>query len=502
MVKRNERKFLLALELLGNGTEVIVFDCDGEIKGRSYNAINQFYPEEGWIEIDPNEIWRSALNTISEALSKSGIYYDEIGAIGIANQRNNVAVWDKKTGEPVYNAIGSKCLRAQKIYQDMVRKRMDGEVKKRTGLNLSPSHAGLKLRWLLENVHGLRKRALKGEIAFGGIDSWLLWKMTEGKAHLTDFTNASRTMLFNIKARKWDKYLMKKMGVPAAMLPQVKPSSSIFGYTERYGNLIEGIPIGAMAVLDQASLIGLGCVDKGMVRVNYGDGSSFIEYMGSRCKISRSGFQTVLSCTKDKVPAYTMEAQIMSSGVNAEWVRDNLKLITALSETDEISERAGRIPGVYMVPSFALADNLYGKKPFAGAILGLHGETTKDHLVRAALESAVYQTRDILELLARESGFKIKGIMADGNASKNNSLMQFLADIYGSKIGILPIREVSALGIAFLAGLSTKFFRNMQDIRRIAKIDKTYVPGLSVNDRKKMLKGWAKAVKLTALYSE
>jgi len=501
MTKKNERRFLLALELLGNGTEAIIFDCAGDIKGRSYNAINQFYPEDGWVEIDPNEIWRSALNTTSEALSKSGIYYDEIGSIGIANQRNNVVVWDKKTGEQLYNAIGSKCLRAQKISQDMVRKKMDNEVKKRTGLNISPAHGGLKLRWLLENVNGLRKRALKGEVAFGGIDSWLLWKMTEGKAHLTDYTNASRTMLFNIKERKWDKFLLEKMGVPAAMLPQVQPSSSIFGNTERYGNLIEGIPIGAMAVLDQASLIGLGCVDKGMLRVNYGEGASFIEYLGGQCKVAKGGFQTVLACTKDKDPAYAMEAQVVTSGVDIEWVRDNLKLVNALSETDEISERAGLLPGVYMVPSFD-QENIYSKRPFAGAILGLHGGITKDHLVRASLESLSYQTRDILELLAKESGLKIKGIMADGSSSKNNSLMQFLADVLDSKIGRLPIQEVSALGIAFLAGLSTKFFKNIQDIRKIAKTDNVYAPAVTVKERKSMLKGWGTAVRQAIAYCE
>ena len=485
------KKYILALDQGTTSSRAIIFDKKGEIKSTAQKEFQQIFPRSGWVEHDPLEIWSSQLKVINEALV--GINKDEIAAIGITNQRETTVVWDKTTGKPVYNAIVWQDRRTANITDQLKADGLESVFQKKTGLILDPYFSGTKINWILENVEGLRKKAEQGILAFGTIDSWLVWNLTKGEHHITDVTNASRTLLYNIHQMKWDTELLDILNIPRNILPKVYPSSVVYGKTSK--DIIGSeILIGGIAGDQQAALFGQNCIEPGMVKNTYGTGCFMLMNIGETPVESSHKLLTTIAWKIDNKVEYALEGSVFIGGAVVQWLRDGLGIIKSSQEIEEIASKVDNTGGVYFVPAFSGLGAPHWNPHARGAIVGLTRGTTSEHLARAALEAIAYQSFDLVQAMEKDSNIKLKQLRVDGGASVNNLLMQFQADLLRVPIIRPKITETTALGAAYLAGLSVGFWENQSEISKQWRSEKQFDYKKSKNKIKTLHQGWLKAV--------
>ena len=491
-------KYIMALDQGTTSSRCILFDKKGNMCSVAQKEYKQYYPKPGWVEHDPKEIWSSQISVATEAMSKIGVDAEDIHAIGITNQRETTIVWDKKTGEPVYPAIVWQCRRTADMIEKMEKDGMSELVRKKTGLIPDAYFSGTKLKWILDHVEGARERAQNGELLFGTVDTWLIWKLTKGKVHVTDYTNASRTMLFDIHQRKWDKEILEYLNIPECMLPEVKPSSCIYGYTNE--NLIGGrIPIAGAAGDQQAALFGQCCFESGDVKNTYGTGCFLLMNTGEKPIESQNGLLTTIAASgKDEV-RYALEGSVFVAGAALQWLRDEMRMLKSAPQSEEYASAVEDTQGVYVVPAFTGLGAPYWNPYARGIVTGLTRGTSKEHFIRAVLESLAYQAEEVIEAMEKDSGIELRALRVDGGASANNFLMQFQADMLQKHVLRPECIETTALGAAYLAGLAVGFWKDKDDIRSNWSLERTFAPVMEPKDRDRRLKGWKKAVR-AALY--
>lgn len=485
------KRYVLAIDQGTTGTTVLLIDQEGQVYSKAYKEITQYYPKTGWVEHDPEEIWEKTLLAIHIAINSKKISKSQIAAIGITNQRETTIVWDKRSGKPFYNAIVWQCRRTSDICDRLKSLGLSEKFRDKTGLVIDPYFSATKLAWILENVISAKENS---NMLFGTVDTWLLWKLTNGKIHRTDYTNASRTMLFNIHSLSWDHELLDELKIPATMLPQVCPSSGDFGEVNFGDDLLDGIPIAGIAGDQQAALFGQGCFKPGMVKNTYGTGCFLILNTGEKPINSDNGLLTTLACGLNGSPTYALEGSVFIAGAAIQWLRDGLKIINNASETESLATSVSDAGGVYMVPAFTGLGAPYWDANARGAILGITRGTKKEHIVRAALESVAYQTADVMNAMEKDSGEKIKQLRVDGGATANNFLMQFQSDILGIEVNRPVINETTALGAAFLAGLAVGFWKSESELENCRQIDTIFKPNAKPEEREKLIARWREAV--------
>ncbi len=487
-----QQRYVVALDQGTTSSRAIIFDHDARIVAASQREFTQHYPQPGWVEHDPMEIWATQSSTLTEALAKSGIHNDEITAIGITNQRETTVVWEKATGKPVYNAIVWQCRRTAAICEELKERGLDNYVRENTGLLLDAYFSGTKVKWILDNVEGAREKAERGELLFGTIDTWLIWKMTNGEVHVTDPTNASRTMLYNIRDLQWDGHILQELGIPASMLPEVRPSSEIYGYTTRGGGA--HIPIAGIAGDQQAALFGQLCFEKGMAKNTYGTGCFLLMNTGETPVKSDSGLLTTIAVGPTGNVNYALEGSVFMGGATIQWLRDELRLIDDATDTGYFAGKVKDSNGVYLVPAFVGLGAPYWDPYARGAIVGLTRGANRNHIIRAALESIAYQSRDVLDAMQKDSGIRLASLKVDGGAVANDFLMQFQSDIMGTTVVRPKLIETTALGAAFLAGLAVGFWKSTAELSDKFSIDREFEPSLPAAQREQLYAGWQKAV--------
>jgi glycerol kinase len=490
-----EKKFVLAFDQGTTSSRAIIFNKAGEIVSTAQKEFTQIYPKAGWVEHDAMEIWGTQSGVAREVLEKAGISPQDIAAIGITNQRETTVVWDKNTGKPVYNAIVWQCRRTASICDAIKASAgMEQYIRDNTGLVVDAYFSGTKVKWILENVEGAREKAEKGELLFGNIDTWLIWNLTKGKVHVTDYSNASRTMLFNIKTLEWDKKILAHMGIPEAMLPKARPSSEVYGHTspDTFGGA--NIPIAGAAGDQQAALFGQACFSPGMAKNTYGTGCFMLMNTGDRFVPSNNGLLTTIAWGADGKVEYALEGSIFIAGAVVQWLRDELKIIRDAQETEYLATKVKDSNGVYVVPAFVGLGAPYWDMYARGSIMGLTRGAKAEHIVRAALESIAFQTRDVLEAMQQDSGIQLKALKVDGGAVANNFLMQFQADILDVPVDRPEVTETTALGAAYLAGLAVGFWTSKDDITNNWKVDRNFQPAMAKEERAGLYDGWKKAV--------
>jgi glycerol kinase len=486
-----KEEHILALDLGTTGNRAIVFDKEQNIISKSYKEFTQIYPKPGWVEHDPEEIWRSACSVIKEAIEKVGI--GSIKAIGITNQRETVVMWDKKTGKPIHNAIVWQDRRTAPLCKDMKDEGMEDAIHNKTGLFLDPYFSATKIKWLLDNVEGLREKAESGLVLCGTIDTWLLWKLTLGKVHATDYSNASRTMLFNLKLLDWDKGLCELFGVPMNILPRIMESSELFGYTDK-SLFCREIPITGVAGDQQAAMFAQGCFEMGIVKNTYGTGLFLLMNTQDKMYLSNNLITTVAWKIKGEVD-YAVEGSVFIGGAAVQWLRDGLRLFKDASETEAISNSVNSTEGVYFVPALVGLGAPYWDANARGMITGITRGTKSAHIVRAALEAICYQTRDVLEVMVNELNIKLKRLQADGGACQNNFIMQFQADILGILVERPKVIETTALGVAGMAGLAVGLWGSKEEFLSMRQIDREFHSNMAEEDREIYYSGWKNAIK-------
>ncbi|WP_099189920.1 glycerol kinase GlpK [Tepidibacter mesophilus] len=490
-----QKKYIMSLDQGTTSSRAILFDKDGKIVGVSQKEFTQIYPKAGWVEHDAMEIWGTQSGVAREVLEKTGISPEEVAAIGITNQRETTVVWDKNTGKPVYNAIVWQCRRTADICDRLKERGLEESVKDKTGLVVDAYFSGTKIKWILDNVDGAREKAENGDLLFGNIDTWLIWNLTRGKVHVTDYTNASRTMIYNIKELKWDDELLEALDIPKSMLPEVKPSSCVYGVTDEHTFGGAQIPIAGDAGDQQAALFGQACFDEGMAKNTYGTGCFMLMNTGEKPVASKNGLLTTIAWGVDGKVAYALEGSIFIGGASVQWLRDELKVIYDAKQSDYYASSVEDTNGVYMVPAFTGLGAPYWDMYARGAILGLTRGAKREHLVRATLESIAYQTKDVLEAMQDDSGIELKGLKVDGGACANNFLMQFQGDILDVPVNRPEVIETTALGAAYLAGLAVGFWKNKEEIKEKWAIDRTFKPNMEEEKRSTLYRGWKKAVR-------
>ncbi|MBI0002590.1 glycerol kinase GlpK [Bartonella sp. M0177] len=489
-----EKKYIVALDQGTTSSRTLVLDHDANIVSVAQREFTQIYPHPGWVEHDAREIWATQSSTLTEALAKAGISSDEIAAIGITNQRETTVVWEKATGKPVYNAIVWQCRRTTDICARLKKEGLEDYIRQNTGLVIDPYFSGTKIAWILENVEGARQKADNGELLFGTIDTWLIWNMTQGRVHVTEYTNASRTMLFNIHKLDWDETMLKALNIPRSMLPEVKASSEIYGQTNIGGRGGTRIPIAGAAGDQQAALFGHICVEEGQAKNTYGTGCFMLMNTGKKAVKSTHGLVTTLCCDAQGKPAYALEGSIFVAGAAIQWLRDELKFFTDSEDSEYFAEKVGTSNGVYVVPAFTGLGAPYWD-PFArGAILGLTRGVNRNHITRATLESIAYQTKDVLTAMLADAKTDLKTLRVDGGAVANNFLMQFQSDILQKPVERPHILEVTAFGSAYLAGLAVGYWSSLDELRKVATIERVFKPSKDVAKQEKRYAGWKKAV--------
>lgn len=489
-------KYLMALDQGTTSSRSIIFDKSGNIVSMAQKEFKQIYPEPGWVEHNPREIWSSQFATAIEAMVNVGATYEDIEAIGITNQRETTVVWDKETGEPVYNAIVWQCRRTSHLIDKIVKEGNGYYIREATGLVPDAYFSASKVAWILDNVSGARQKAEEGKLLFGTIDTWLIWNLSGKKVHVTDYSNASRTMLYNIHKLEWDKQILKIFNIPESMLPEVKPSSCIYGETNHtlFGG---GIPIAGVAGDQQAALFGQCCFDKGDVKNTFGTGSFILMNTGNEAIRSKAGLITTIAASTSGVPEYALEGSVFVAGASIQWLRDGLRMIKTSAQSEEYAEAIEDTEGVYVVPAFTGMGAPYWNQYARGSVFGLTRGTTKEHLIRATLESIAYQSSDVFRAMEEDAGVKIKGLKVDGGASANNFLMQFQADIMDTFVRRPHCIETTALGAAYLAGLATGYYESKDEIRKNWQLGRLFEPDMEGEKREKKLKGWKRAVKCT-----
>ena len=485
--------FILAIDQGTTGTRALLYDREGRIRGQAYQEFRQHFPRPGWVEHDPLEIWSSTLQVIKRALAGARISSLQIEAIGITNQRETTILWDRKTGKPVSRALVWQDRRTTTFCQKLKQAGHESFFRDRTGLVLDPYFSGTKIRWLLDHTPGLKRRAERGQILFGTIDTWLLWKLTGGRVHATDATNASRTLLLNLRRVAWDREILKLLKIPSAILPEVLPSAHSFGKTAGPGPLKPGIPITALVGDQQGALYGQGCYRAGEMKNTYGTGCFLLVNEGKHYRRAPRGLLGTLACDIEGKPAYALEGAIFITGAAIQWLRDGLGIIRKASETEKIAERIKDTGGVTFVPAFAGLGSPYWEPSVRGAVLGLTRGTRREHLVRAALESIAFQTADVFEVMTRALGRKPRFLKVDGGAAANHFLMQFQADLLGVPVLRSDMKESTAWGAAKLAGLASGFWKDVRIVDRLRRYKK-YVPKMKEKERREKLKAWRSAV--------
>lgn len=494
------KKYILALDQGTTSSRAILFDKAQTVCGTVQKEFNNLYPHPGWVEQDPMEIFASQYSVMMELLAKCDVSPTELAGIGITNQRETTIVWDKKTGKPVYNAIVWQCRRTAPLCEQLETEGFGEYIREKTGLLIDAYFSATKLHWILENVEGAKERAENGELLFGTVDTWLLWKLTDGKVHATDVTNASRTMLFDIHTLQWDDRILERLGIPKCMLPQVLSSSEVYGYANLSG---EKVPICGVAGDQQAALFGQTCFEKGQAKNTYGTGCFLLMHTGDTPAESRHGLITTLAATKKgQTPQYALEGSVFVGGAVIQWVRDALRLITDAEDSEYYAQKVADTGGVYLVPAFVGLGAPYWDMHARGTLVGLTRGTGRRHIVRAALESIAYQTQDVIAAMERDIGAPLACLQVDGGASANRFLMQFQADVSGVEIRRPKVRETTALGAAFLAGLACGFWKDEQEIIHGWQPDNAYMPQMDEQYRIDLLKGWARAVKAAKAWSE
>ena len=483
--------YLLSLDQGTTSSRAILFDREQNILGVAQKEFTQFYPREGWVEHDPMEIWSSQYGVMMEVIAQSGVNPAEIAAIGITNQRETTILWDRATGRPIYNAIVWQCRRTAELVDRLRAEGLEEHIRAATGLVPDAYFSATKIKWVLDHVEGAREKARRGEILFGTVDAWLLWKLTGGAVHATDVTNASRTMLFDIHALDWDDTLLSALDIPRAMLPQVRPSSEVYGYTDIQG---VRIPIAGMAGDQQAALFGQTCFARGDVKNTYGTGCFMLMNTGDTPVESKNGLLTTVAVGLNGKATYALEGSVFVGGAVIQWLRDELKLINESADSEYFANKVKDSAGVYVVPAFTGLGAPYWDMYARGAILGLTRGAGRNHIIRAALEGIAYQTLDVLKAMQADSGVQFKELKVDGGASANNLLMQFQADIAGVTVRRPMIRETTALGAAYLAGLATGVWRDLNDIKGQWTLDKLYEPQMETARARELVDGWHKAV--------
>jgi len=489
------KKYLVAIDQGTTSSRSIVFDKQGNIIQVAQKEFTQIFPKPGWVEHDPMEIYATQLGVLTEVKARAGIVAGDIAAIGITNQRETTVVWDKNTGQPVYNAIVWQCRRTADYCETLKAKGFDKAIKEKTGLVVDAYFSGTKVRWILENVAGAREKAEKGDLLFGTIDTWLVWKLTKGKVFVTDYSNASRTMLFNIHTLKWDEEILKEMNIPAQMLPEVKPSSHVYGNTD--SDILQGeVPIAGIAGDQQAALFGQCCFEPGMVKNTYGTGCFILMNTGKEAVASKNGLLTTIAWgNTDGTVEYALEGSVFIAGASIQWLRDGLRLIDNAAFSEQYALKVPDAGGVYVVPAFVGLGAPYWDQYARGTIVGITRGTSKEHFVRATLESLAYQSHDVIKAMETDASVPIKSIRVDGGATANNFLMQFQADILNTDVVRPKVIESTALGAVYLAGLAVGFYDNKQDIVKNVAQDRVFKPEIQDADRAKLVSGWKEAVK-------
>ncbi|EEY35146.1 glycerol kinase GlpK [Pseudoleptotrichia goodfellowii] len=500
------KKYIIALDQGTTSSRAVIFNKNTDIISSAQREYTQIYPQPGWVEHNPMEIWATQRSVLTEVIAASGISLKDVAAIGITNQRETTIVWDKNTGEPVYNAIVWQCRRTADICEKLKEKGLEEYVKENTGLIIDAYFSGTKLKWILDNVEGAREKAEKGELLFGTVDTWLVWKLTAGKVHVTDYTNASRTMLFNIKELKWDKKILKKLNIPESMLPEVKNSSEIYGYTKMGLTMGEesgtNIPIAGIAGDQQAALFGQTCFNKGDIKNTYGTGCFMLMNTGKNCIKSNNGLLTTIAVGINGKVEYALEGSVFIAGAVIQWLRDEMKFFSDAADTEYFATKIEDNGGVYLVPAFVGLGSPYWDMYARGTIVGLTRGSNRNHIIRAALESIAYQSKDLIDAMKEDSGLDLTSLKVDGGAVANNFLMQFQSDILNIEVLRPEIIETTALGAAYLAGLATGFWKDKEEIIKKQKLNRKFLPDLSEELRSKYFKGWKKAVEKAKNWEE
>ncbi|MFA7156970.1 MAG: glycerol kinase GlpK [Bacilli bacterium] len=494
--------YILAIDQGTTSSRAILFDENGDNVASSQKEFTQFFPHPGWVEHDPIEIWASVVDVISGVTIKKGINPSQIAALGITNQRETTVIWDKKTGKPIYNAIVWQSRQSLEISDYLIKKGYEDLIHQKTGLIINPYFSATKIKWILDNVPNARKKAKNGELLFGTIDTWLVWKLTNGKVHVTDYSNASRTMLYNINTLEWDKEILEILDIPISMLPSVKSSSEIYGYAEVLSPFSskQRIPIAGIAGDQQASLFGQCCYEAGKAKNTYGTGCFMLLNTGDKPIFSKKGLLTTIAWGIDGKIEYALEGSVFVGGSVVQFLRDGLRMLKTSAESENYAKRVDSTQGVYFVPAFVGLGTPYWDNDARGSIFGLTRGTTKEHFVRSALESIAYQSKDVMEVMQKESHIKLKSLCVDGGATENNFLMQFQADILGCEIRLPKVLETTALGAAYLAGLAVGYYTSRSGIQKCHCLNKTFTPKMNQSEIDSLYKGWKLAVKATRVF--
>jgi glycerol kinase len=494
-------KYILALDQGTTSSRAILFDHSGNIINVAQKEFTQFYPNPGWVEHDAEEIWSSQYGVLAEVLAKKNITPQQIAAIGITNQRETTVVWERATGKPVHHAIVWQDRRTAEFCDELKSRGLAKTIQEKTGLIIDAYFSATKLKWILDNVPGAKAKAAKGELAFGTVDSWLIWKLTNGNLHVTDITNASRTMLLNIHTGEWDDELLKIFDIPKSILPTVKASSEIYGTSQSIAPSME-IPIAGIAGDQQAALFGQLCTQPGMVKNTYGTGCFMLMNTGTKAVTSKNNLLTTVAWKINNKIEYALEGSIFIAGAVVQWLRDGLHFIHTSSEVENLAMQVNETDGVYMVPAFAGLGAPHWNQYARGAIFGMTRGTTNSHIARATLESIAYQTNDVLKAMQADSGIDIKELRVDGGATANNLLMQFQSDILQVPVVRPKVYETTALGAAYLAGLAVGYWKSVDDIQEQWQVDKKFIPAMAPEKTKELLKGWNRAVKATIAWAD
>ncbi len=493
------KQYIMALDQGTTSSRAILFDHEQNIVDLAQKEFPQIYPGDGWVEHDAMEIYASQYGVMTELMARSGVEPEEIAAIGITNQRETTVLWDKNTGRPVYNAIVWQCRRTAALCEELKEQGYEEKIREKTGLLIDAYFSATKIKWILDRVPGLRERCRKGEILFGTVDTWLIWKLTGGKVHVTDYTNASRTMLFDIHRLAWDEEILALLDIPAEILPKVRPSSEVYG-TVNLGGV--DVPIGGIAGDQQAALFGQTCFEKGDVKNTYGTGCFLLMNTGETPCRSRNGMLTTIAAGTGEKVQYALEGSVFVGGAVVQWLRDEMGLIDESRDTEYFAAKVKDNGGVYLVPAFTGLGAPHWDMYARGAILGITRGTRREHVIRAALEAIAYQSKDLADAVAADTGIPIRELKVDGGASANNLLMQFQADILGCRVRRPMIRETTALGAAYLAGLAVGFWKDQAEIKSLWTLDRVYEPEMEAGQREKLLKGWKKAVERALDWAE
>ncbi|MGE7672265.1 glycerol kinase GlpK [Lysinibacillus sp. NPDC094403] len=490
----SEKKYILALDQGTTSSRAILFDENGSILHVAQQEFPQYFPQSGWVEHHAEEIWSSILSCIATVLSAKNIDSNQIAGIGITNQRETTVVWDKHSGKPIYNAIVWQSRQTNAICEELKENGYNDLFRDKTGLLIDAYFSGTKVKWILDNVEGAREKAEAGDLLFGTIDTWLIWKLTGGKVHVTDYSNASRTLMYNIYDLKWDEEILDILGVPASMLPEVRPSSEVYGYTEEALFFGSAVPIAGAAGDQQAALFGQACFEEGMVKNTYGTGCFMLMNTGEKAVKSENGLLTTLAWGLNGKVTYALEGSIFVAGSAIQWLRDGLRMFRSASESEQYAARVESADGVYVVPAFVGLGTPYWDSDVRGAVFGLTRGTSKEHFVRATLESLAYQTKDVLGAMEADANIPLTKLRVDGGAVANNFLMQFQSDLLNVPVDRPVINETTALGAAYLAGLAVGFWKSTDEIGEYWNLDRQFTPNMDDSHREEIYAGWKKAV--------